>query len=219
MAIADYVKLYGQEDDFVRIYLSWAYMREDGSKIIELYHNMPDKLKKTEKWPGKIELENVKKKIVIKQKKTERITYQRFQLAGNQLETAIMLFLTNTDKLSAITLAGAADVILCELVNREGKKNFTDLLYEKENGERDREEIGREINNLLCINALKHFDKDDEEHIDLDVDECAVTAILKGLANYNMLDGKDDKLILAFRYWVQINLDPKKYNLDSESLL
>ncbi len=28
-------------------------------------------------------------------------------------------------KISAITLAGAADVIFCELVNRENKKRFT----------------------------------------------------------------------------------------------
>jgi hypothetical protein len=54
--------------------------------------------------------------------------YKRFDLAANQLETAIMLFLTGGDKFSAITLAGAADVIFSELVNREEKDNFTDLL-------------------------------------------------------------------------------------------
>lgn len=135
-------------------------------------------------------------------------------MAVNQLETAIVLFLTNIDKLSAITLAGAADVIFCELVNREGKQNFTDLLRDKENGKRNREEIGTEINDLLCINALKHFDKDDEECIVIDVNECAVAAILKALANYNMLDGKNDTLINVFRFWVRTNLDPQKYNLD-----
>ena len=214
IAVADYVTLYGQNDDFVRAFLTWSWMRTDGNKIIEAYNNMPDKLKKTEKRPSKIELENAKKKIVAEQKKTGRVTYKRFQLAASQLETAIMLFLTGIDKLSAITLAGAADVILCELVNREGKKNFTDLLHEKENGQRDREEIGTEINNLLCINALKHFDKGDVDYIEIDVNECAIATILKALANYNMLDGKNDSLIIAFRYWVRVNLDPKKYNLD-----
>lgn len=213
-AIADYVTLYGQSDNFVIEFLTWSWMRADGNKIIEAYNTRPDKLKKSEKRPGKVELENAKKKIVVEQKKTERVTYKRFQLAASQLETAIMLFLTGIDKLSAITLAGAADVILCELVNREGKKNFTDLLHEKENGQRDREEIGTEINNLLCINALKHFDKGDVNHIVIDVYECAVATILKALANYNMLDGKNDNLIIAFRYWVRVNLDPKKYNLN-----
>lgn len=49
--------------------------------------------------------------------------YKVFELAKAQLETAIMLFLTNK-KISAITLAGACDVILCELVNRKGRKNW-----------------------------------------------------------------------------------------------
>jgi hypothetical protein len=128
------------------------------------------------------------------------------------------LFLTETDKLSAITLAGAADVILCELVNREGKKNFTDMICEEKNEGHRREEIGTKINDLLCINALKHFDKDDKEYIDIDIDECAVAAIFKALANYNMLDGKDDKLILALRYWAKTNLDPKKYNLSDPNM-
>lgn len=209
MSIADYISLYGQEEDFVSSYLIWAWRREDGARIIELYNDMPDKLKKIEKWGKEIQLETVRKKICIKPKITEKKNYQRFQLAVNQLETAIMLFLNNIDKLSAITLSGAADVILCELVNREGKKNFTDLLHEKENVARERGEIGREINDLLRINALKHFDEGDEEYIDLNVEECAVAAILKALANYNMLDGKNEKLILAFRYWAKANLDPK----------
>lgn len=214
-AIGDYVTLYGQKDDFVSAYLSWRWVRQDGKELIALCNNMPEKLKKTEKWNSKIELGKYEKKIGIKREKIEKKTYQRFQLAANQLKTAIVLFMTGIDRLSAITLAGAADVILCELVNREGKKNFTDLMCEKENREHKRK-TGNEINNLLYINALKHFDKGDEEYIELDVEECALGAISKALANYNMLNGKDDKLILAFRYWAQTNLDLKKYNIDSE---
>ncbi|HAU0164806.1 TPA: hypothetical protein JBF07_04615 [Legionella pneumophila] len=214
IAIADYVTLYGQNDDFVRGFLSWSWTRADRNKIIEAYHNMPDKLKRSKKRHSKMELETTKDKLVVKEKKSQKRTYKRFQLASNQLETAIMLFLTKIDKLSAITLAGAADVILSELVNREGKKNFTELLLEKENEERSREEVGNEINNLLCINALKHFDKGDLEHIEMDEEESAVATILKALANYNMLEGKNDKLIIAFRYWVSVNLDPERYNFD-----
>lgn len=159
---------------------------------------------------------NIPKKGNVKEKKSPIVTYQRFQLAANQLDTAIMLFLMNIDKLSAITLAGAADVIFCELVNRDGNKNFTDLLHEKENGQREREAIGTEINNLLNINALKHFDKDDPEYIELGVEDCAIAAILKALANYNMLKGNKNELILAFCSWVRANSDPKKYHLDAD---
>jgi hypothetical protein len=219
MAIADYVSLYGQKDDFVKSFLTWSWLTEDAVRIIQLYNDMPEKLKKRENRPNKIDLGKAKKKPVLKKKKTAKKSYQRIQLASNQLETAMCLFLTKMDKLAAITLAGAADVTFCELVNREGKKNFTDLLCEKENKKRSREEIGTEINNLLGINALKHFDKDDSEYIELDVDECAVATILKALANYNMLDSKNDKLIIAFRYWVKTNLDPKKYKLDFDPSL
>lgn len=49
MAITDYVTLYGQDDDFVKSYLKWRWLREDGEKIIETYNNMPTKLKKNKK--------------------------------------------------------------------------------------------------------------------------------------------------------------------------
>ncbi len=217
VAIADYVNLYGQKDDFVISFLSWRWVREDGTKIIEAYKDMPDKLKRTDKnKPSKADLEKIKNKTGIEQPETEMKVHQRFKLAANQLETAIMLFITNTDKLSAITLAGAADVIFCELVNRDGKENFTDLALKKEGGERSRAEVGKEINDVLGINALKHFDKDDDEHVEIDIDECAVGAILKALANYNMLEGKDDKLIIAFRFWCKTNLDPNRYKLSDD---
>lgn len=213
IAISDYVKLYGQSDDFVIAFLHWKWQKEDGASIAQTIGDMPEKLKKTEKWRKQIKLEDLHKVRLVEENKTTRKTYKRFQLAAKQLETAIILFLTEQDRLSAITLSGAADVIFCELVNREGKKNYTDILTSKEGGERRREDVGKEINNLLCINQLKHFDEGDEEYIRLDVNECAVGAILKALVNYNMLDGKDDNLILAFRYWVKMNLDPERYDL------
>ena len=212
IAISEYVKLYGQRDDFVVAYLNWRWQRENGANIAKAIRDMPEKLNRTEKWHDQIKSETLSKESFVEEKKSIRKTYQRFQLASKQLETAIMLFLTNQDRISAITLAGAADVIFCELVNRDGKKNYTDILS-SESGKRSREDIGKEINDLLHINSLKHFDKDDEEYINLDVNECAVAAILKTLVNYNMMEGKDDNLILAFRYWVKINLDPVKYHL------
>ena len=49
-------------------------------------------------------------------------TYNRLELAENQLETAIGLFVSGGNKFSAITLAGAADVILCRLVLNSGQE-------------------------------------------------------------------------------------------------
>lgn len=142
--------------------------------------------------------------------------HKRFDLAAEQLEAAIVLFCSGGDRFSVITLAGAADVIFSQLVMRTGKDNFTQILIKKENDPRSPEEIGREINDLLGINAAKHLDPGDDEYITIDADECALAAILKALANYNMLEGKNEALILGFRVWAQTNLDLKKYNIPGE---
>jgi len=143
--------------------------------------------------------------------------YTRFELAHSQLEAAIALYITNRDRLSAITLAGAADVLLSQLVLRAGKQNFTDRVLEKElatgRAAITREVLGREVNDMLFINQLKHFDDDAQDVIELDVDQCALAAILKALANYVDLPEHQRDLVLAFKLWVQQNLDPKKYNI------
>ena len=72
---------------------------------------------------------------------------------------------------------------------------------------------GKEINNMLFINDLKHMDKDEDGLVDIDADEAALTTILKALVNYIILKGKNKDFIKAFFAWMQINLDPKKYNI------
>src|SRR5579871_2279833 len=103
--------------------------------------------------------------------------YNRFDLASTQLKTAIRLFVTGGDRFSVITLAGAADVIFSELVTREKKENFTIFLLKKEQDERRPQEAGKEINDILSINVLKHFDPGDDDYISLDVEESALGAI------------------------------------------
>lgn len=127
IAISEYVKLYGQRDDFIYAFLHWKWQKEDGARIAQVIEDMPEKLKKTEQWRKQIKPEDLSKITLIEENKTTPQIYQRFQLAAKQLETAIMLFLTEQDRLSAITLSGAADVIFCELVNRQGKKNYTEI--------------------------------------------------------------------------------------------
>lgn len=139
--------------------------------------------------------------------------YKRFDLAAEQLEAAIVLFCSGGDKFSVITLAGAADVIFSQLVTRENKDNFTQILMKNENDQRSLQEAGKEINDILGINAVKHLDTDGDEVVTIDVDECALAAILKALVNYNMLEGKNENLILGLRAWAQTNLDLKKYNI------
>jgi hypothetical protein len=144
-------------------------------------------------------------------------TYKRMELAENQLKTAIGLFVSGGDKFSVITLAGAADVILSRLVMNAGLENFTDLIIREFSNEclsdETRASHGRQINDLLCINDLKHMDEGKDGFIDMDADECALGAILKALPNYVRLAGREKDFIKAFLAWVKLNLDPKKYNI------
>lgn len=144
-------------------------------------------------------------------------TYKRIELAENQLETAIGLFVSGGDKFSVISLAGAADVILSRLVSNLGKENFTEFSLRQENANGapvDAKEFhGKGINDTLFINHLKHMDDSEDGYINIDVDECALGAVLKALANYVSIAGRDKDFVQAFLAWVRLNLDPKKYNI------
>lgn len=144
-------------------------------------------------------------------------SYSRFELAENQLEAAIGLFVSGGDRFSVISLAGAADVILSRLVINRGQENFTEhsLRLEVERGGEPgtRETHGKGINDTLFINQIKHMDDDDDGFIDMEPEECALASILKALANYVILAGHQKDIVLAFKAWVRLNLDPKKYNI------
>jgi hypothetical protein len=144
-------------------------------------------------------------------------TYKKLELAENQLETAIGLFVSGGDKFSAITLAGAADVILCRLVLNVGQENFTDLMIRQSCEDclsnETRASHGRQINDTLCINDLKHMDDGDDGYIDMDLDACALGAILKALANYVRIAGREKNFVKAFLAWIRLNLDQTKYNI------
>lgn len=139
-------------------------------------------------------------------------SYRRFELAENQLEAAIGLFVSGGDRFSVISLAGAADVILSRLVINRGQENFTERSLKRELGrggpDGTREIHGRSMNDALFINQIKHMDDDDGGFIDMEPDECALGAILKALVNYIILAGQKKDLVLAFKAWVKLNLEP-----------
>ncbi|MGE3480458.1 MAG: hypothetical protein AB7K73_03490 [Gammaproteobacteria bacterium] len=147
-------------------------------------------------------------------------TYSRLELAENQLRAAIGLFVSGGDRFSVISLAGAADVLLSRLVLNTGQENFTEsaLRREMERGGQPvtREEFGKGMNDTLFINQIKHMDNNDDEYIEFDPEECALGAILKAIANYATLGGRNRDFVLAFMAWVKLNLDPEKYNVDCD---
>jgi hypothetical protein len=143
--------------------------------------------------------------------------HQRRDLAANQLETAVGLFISGHDRFSVITLAGAADAILSQLVKNKGERTFIEGLIEgAENEKLACSDMGKHVNDVLFINALKHMDKDDDGSVVMDVEECALASMLVAMANFVTLNGRGTDFVEAFFAWVKLNLDPAIYNIDCD---
>jgi hypothetical protein len=143
--------------------------------------------------------------------------YQRIDLTVNQLETAIGLFVSGHDRFSVITLAGAADGILSQLVNNKGEETFTEILVKEDDDQTmTRGKMGNHVNNLLLINSIKHMDKGEDGYVVMDIEQCALATILKAMANFMTLRGNEVDFVKAFLTWVKLNLDPKIYNVDCD---
>ncbi len=140
--------------------------------------------------------------------------HNKLDIASSQLETAIGLFVSGRCRFSAITLAGAADVILSQLVLNENKEPFVDYvraIEEATSGQTPpRGKMGTHINNELNINALKHMDPKDDNFVQMNPEECAVGSILKAIVNYKQLVEEDPDFIKAFMAWTWQNLDREK---------
>ena len=142
--------------------------------------------------------------------------YKIIDLAEDQLRSSICLFFKG-DLVSSITLAGAADVLLCRIVENHGEENFTaHVLKSEDNPDKTIPQVGREINDMLHINALKHMNSEEDSTVTMNLREDAIGAILKALPNYNMLRGKDKDFIKSFLMWIRINLDPDVYNVNCD---
>ena len=146
------------------------------------------------------------------------ITSSKLALAQQQLETAIGLFVSRRDRISAITLAGAADGILHGLVLKEGKQPFSDYAM----GIREalaketpaKAKYAKHINDKLHINDLKHMDEDAESDITLDPDISALGAILKAIANHHILVPEHPDFINAMLQWTWLFYDGEKIKED-----
>ena len=142
----------------------------------------------------------------------------KLQLAEQQLETAVGLFISRRDRVSAITLAGAADGILHGLVIKAGKQPFADYVIamsEAMAGQTpSKGKVAKHINDKLNINDLKHMDQDDDESVVLDVDISALGAILKAIANHHTLVPEHPEFIKAMLQWTWMFYDGKQIKED-----
>lgn len=145
-------------------------------------------------------------------------TLTKLQLAERQLETAIGLFVSRRDRISAITLAGAADGILHGLVIKAGKQPFADYVIamsETLAGQTpSKAKVAKHINDQLNINGLKHMDEDDQDEVVLDIDISALGAILKAIANHRTLVPQHPPFIEAMLQWAWMFYDGKQITED-----
>jgi hypothetical protein len=135
--------------------------------------------------------------------------HSKLDVASAQLKTAVLLFVTDQDRISSITLAGAADVILSQLLLNAGKPNFSDQLMKLDADKTgvipNRSEHGRAVNDMLMINALKHMDSGDDEYVEMDLFVSSMATVAKAVANYVALCGDDVDFVHAFKLWAQVH--------------
>jgi hypothetical protein len=150
--------------------------------------------------------------------------HSKLDIARAQLKSAVMLFATAIDRVSAITLAGAADVILSQLLLNAGKRNFSDELMEKEAEKSGvmpaRGAHGHAVNNMLMINALKHMDPGDDDYLEMDVLVSSLATMAKSVANYVMLIGDsahEEDFVKVFKMWATIHA-PKGLDEDGNPI-
>ena len=137
-------------------------------------------------------------------------SYQKSQIATEQLKTAIFLFLNGGDPSSVITLAGAASAILERLLRNKGTTTpFVDYARSlpSVNGSPTpaRSQYTRYINDRLGINDHKHMSPDSPDTVELDLAKSAEDAITKAVADYAPLYGQDHDFIKAFLQWAWVD--------------
>ena len=123
--------------------------------------------------------------------------YDKKCIALAQLETALRLFRDGGDLFSVITLAGAAEEILGELVEKRGRDNSLESL-KKAAGAIHKLATGESLDETgLTIfakranrarNAVKHLKAGGEPTITLDVREEAVDILTRAVDNYWLLE-------------------------------
>ena len=135
---------------------------------------------------------------------TESLTNE--EIALRQLERAITLFLNEKDFVSSITLAGAAEEILGNLLKIDDKSHVLEQLIEgalhlnkihpeSAQAPKARKEIANIAN--YYRNRMKHYN--DEASITLSTDYFAADIIDRALSNYWALTKTETDLMRRFR--------------------
>jgi hypothetical protein len=120
-------------------------------------------------------------------------TYQRIDIAKAHLNRAIVLFIEERDFLNAITRSAAAEEILGKLASETNLTPAADQLIEslhnKVGGTIEKTRMRDDYLNRVK-NGLKGFDQGDEEGIEIEPENEAITMILRAITNLVLVEGR-----------------------------
>jgi hypothetical protein len=116
-------------------------------------------------------------------------TYDKIDLATEQLDDAISLFLKR-HFVSALVLAGAAAEILGNALSHRGQQNSLGLKYETFEPiltirRKTKEDFIRDENRALI--AVTHMESASDQSVTLDLEEAAYSMIVRACHNYDLL--------------------------------
>jgi hypothetical protein len=121
------------------------------------------------------------------------------EIARRQIETALDLFFARGDILSIVTLAGAGEEILGNLLQRTGQRCMMDHLNDYDRcltvTGRNPKIVNEEVNGIK--NSLKHANDPSEDELEVD-SEHAVAMLTRAVANYVSLEDKLTPAMLRF---------------------
>lgn len=139
-------------------------------------------------------------------------TYQRVELALEQLDVALELFLSKRSMVSALTLAGAAEEILGKALKLKGKR--TTLEFEHSAIEQVETFLRRQpflwkdfINEKNRVrNAAKHMGEKSAAEIVADLEDEALWMLVRACDNHKRLDLPPTSRMAEFDDWFYENV-------------
>lgn len=136
------------------------------------------------------------------------ISYNKIQIAIEQLEVSLRLFLSGDSHVSALTLAGAAEEILGMALKHNGIKNSLEKLHDSYrleglewiNPPMPWHNFTRQVKNKIW-NEVKHFATPDDLKFDADMEEEATWMIVRAMENYRGLGFSPTAKMHEFDEW------------------
>jgi hypothetical protein len=131
-------------------------------------------------------------------------TYYRVDLATQQLNVAISLFLKRKSFVAALTLAGAAEEILGKALSHRDQQNSLELKYEIMEPiltmrHQTKEDFIEDENRALI--AVRHMASASDQSVTLDLEEAAYSMIVRACDNYDLLGLPRTANMRAFGNW------------------